>query len=189
MPSLSLLGKIAKLNKQINRMAKAPSNKWTKAMMDLQTESKDSFGVTMSNNGVIQFSSKGLNSVQKDVLESMVDERLEKGSYSLKRENEKRKAFAERAGEEGVDTVKGGAGNSDLIFNSYEEERNFFEYLQETLELVDFFYDPEGSRDFIYNAYEEHLTPSEVATALRHGLHEPERVEPPEGGEETYSLF
>lgn len=175
----SLSEKISILNKQIKRMAKKEANLWTHDMMNLQTTSPSSFGLMRNKDGITLFSAKGLDTVQRDVLEAMVDERLNKGSYSLKRENIKRESFKKRAGEDGYVKIVDSGQNGELVFHSYEDERDFFNFLNDTMELIDFFYDPEGSRDLIYNAYNEKLSVSDTAKMLKAGLHEPERVTPP----------
>lgn len=162
-------------------MASSDSSKWTHELMDLQTQASETFGLRYNNKGVLVFSQRGLNKVQKEILEGLIDDRLEKGVYSLKVEKEKAAEWKKRA-EDGYTYIDSTSGNKPLIFYSYQDERDFFRYLNKTLEMVDFFYDPEMSRDYIYNGYTNNVSPEDVAKSLREGLHEPKRVTPPKGG-------
>ena len=160
-------------------MAEKDSGKWTRDLFKLQTESSDTFGLKYNKNGVLVFSQKGLDSVQRDILEGMIDERLDRGVYSLKKQIEKKKEWNVKAGDKGFTYIPESTSNGGLFFTSYVEERDFFNYLQDVLELVDFYYDAEGARDYIKNGFDKNVSPEDVAHSLREGLHEPTRVNPP----------
>lgn len=178
---LGLQGKIRQINKQIQRMSKVEEKRWTREFKKILDSEPDSFAIRFNNQGIPQFSSAGLNDIQRDILEVMVDERLKKGVFSLKKENERKRNFIKRASEKGYVEIKESENNVSLIFFDYYDERDFFDFLNDVMDLVDFFYDPEGSRDYIHDAYRKNKSPEEVAKDLKNGLHEPIRVKPPTG--------
>lgn len=165
-------------------MAEAGENRYTRSFKKLQESNAEMFGLTYNRKGMVTFSAKGLDRTEQSILEDMIDERLEKGVFSLKKENEKKREWQTRANKSGFGytNIPESQFNSELFFTSYEDERDFFNFLQDVMDLVDFYYDPEGSRDMIYNAYHENLSITETARILKNSFTQPEYVTPPKGG-------
>lgn len=151
---------ISKVNKNIRRMSNMPKKYQSLEFKELQ-EMGEGFGRTVKG-GVVQYSAKGLNSIQKRTLESVILNDYDYYKVSIYKAKERNWSG---------DPIKGKKGsNRELSFDSYESEKEFTDRLRSILKKVDFYYDPKNARDFIYDNKDK-MSDEQIIEALLYDDH------------------
>lgn len=161
---------VSQVNRLIRRMAKAPAKYQSLEFRELQ-EMGSGFGRTVKN-GVVQYSERGLNSIQKNVLKGIIEQN--KGYFKVSKFQSAERRWSDDK------PIKGNDRNKALSFSTYEDEKAFTDRLRRILRKVDFYYDPRNARDFIYENPE--MSDEEIIEHFLNDDHVKIKVDDEEGG-------